>query len=98
MTKKPENIAIDPATLAEGHMRQVTIAHDDVVLSREEIGWVVEALILGLTSYGELEKVFTAKKFVQLQGEKWPAYLDVRHPGPPDIVATFACALMTLNV
>jgi hypothetical protein len=80
-------------------METITVGPDDVVLSRESIGWVVEALIIGLTSYGELEKVFSAQKTVDAIGGQWPAYLDVRHPtGDSDVVAKFACALQTLNV
>lgn len=79
-------------------MSTVTVADDDVVLTREEVSWVVDALILGLTSYGELEKVLSAKQMTEATGSEWPKHLDVRHPGPDDIVAKFACALMTLNV
>lgn len=79
-------------------MSTITVAEDDVVLSREEVSWIVEALILGLTSYGELEKVLSAKQMTEALGGEWPRHLDVRHPGPDDIVSKFACALMTLRV
>lgn len=99
MTKKPEDMAVEPAIPNEEHTTLVCVGPDDLVFSREAIGWVIEALVLGLTSYGELEKVFAAKKAVEATGGDWPEYLDVRHPtGDADVVAKFATALQTLNV
>lgn len=77
------------------------VKHDigDITLSKEQLRWVRDALLVGLASYGELEKVLNAKELREAMGQKWPEDLDVRHPtGDCEVVSRFATALMTIEI
>lgn len=91
MNMKPQDVAPNALTMAQ--------ADDDVILSRENIAWIREAILIGLTCYGELEKVINAKEMQESLGIEWPSYLDVRHPtGDCDVVSKFATALTVIDV
>jgi hypothetical protein len=100
MTKKPEDIAITPATSSEETWTMPSKNEaDDITLSREQLGWIRDALLIGLASYGEIEKVLNAKELRKAMGQGWPQYLDVMHPtGDCEVVSKFATALMAINV
>jgi hypothetical protein len=79
--------------------KQTTVLEDgDMVLSAEEKGWVLDALLLGLACWGEVEKALQSQEnYKAIRGVE-PEGFDVRHPtGTSDIAATFATALRTLQ-
>ncbi|WP_426271339.1 hypothetical protein ACN9MB_07430 [Dyella kyungheensis] len=99
MTKRPEQIAVAPATLSEVNMdNPLNALMTRRSFTREEIAWIREVVIIGLQSFGELEKVFGAKGMIESAGGEWPGYLDVRHPtGDTEVVTRFADVLRILN-
>lgn len=74
-------------------------AADEITLTAEECGWVRAALMIGLTSYGQLTQVISkVEAFKNIHGQR-PEWLDVRHPtGGDDDVSRFATALSVLGV
>lgn len=73
-------------------------AADEITLTAEECGWVRDALMIGLTSYGQLVQVLSKiEAFKNIHGHR-PDWLDVRHPtGADDDVSRFATALTVLG-
>lgn len=58
-----------------------------------------EPLLVGLASYGEIERLANAQGIAELAGQSIPPGLRVIHPtGSADTVSAFAEALRTLNV
>lgn len=100
MTKKPEDIAINPASIKPENWSMLGMGDgNDIALSREQLSWIREALLIGMASYGEIEKVLNAKELRESMGLQWPEYLDVRHPtGDCEVVSKFAAALMVINL
>lgn len=69
-----------------------------LTLDAEETGWLREAIVIGLTCYGQIEEILNTKDVLESTGQKWPDYLDVRHPtGSSDVVSKFATALTLLS-
>ena len=91
MNMKPQDRALNvPVDMRAG---------GEITLSKEEVAWIREALIIGLACYGEVEKMLDAQELRESLGAEWPGYLDVRHPtGSCDVVSKFADALMLTDV
>ena len=76
----------------------VELDDGDRVLSAESIEWILEAVMLGLVCWGELEKALSAIKGYKAISGKRPEWIDVRHPtGTADVTACFATALQVLQ-
>jgi hypothetical protein len=99
MTKKPENIAVHPAHAHEDYSAMpANPLMEKITFTREELNWIRDVVIIGLQSFGELEKIFSIKEVMERSDAKWPEYLDVRHPtGDAETVAKFADVLKVLN-
>lgn len=67
-----------------------------IVIDANEREWIMDALILGLTCWGEVEKARAAlAAYEEVNGER-PTWLDVREPGD-DVTARMATALSVLQ-
>lgn len=76
----------------------VELDDGDRVLSAETLEWVLGAVMLGLTCWGELEKALSAIENYRAISGKRPEWIDVRHPtGTADVTACFATALQVLQ-
>lgn len=74
-------------------------AHENVTFSREEISWIKNAVLLGLTSRGQLHKALEAKDVAGIIGSKLFEHLDIRSPtgSAAEEVAIFATAINVLD-
>lgn len=99
MTKRPENIAVQPAHAHEDRSAMpANPLMEEIAFTREELNWIRDVVIIGLQSFGELEKIFSTKEVMERAGSTWPKYLDVRHPtGDSETVTKFADVLKILN-
>ena len=70
----------------------------EITFNAEEIEWIREALLIGLTCLGDVEQRCSACEIAELQGVKWPDSARPLHPtGTADCVSKFATALTILN-
>lgn len=71
---------------------------DEITLSAENAEWIREALLIGLTCLGDVEKRCNAWELAESLGVKWPDGAKPMHPtGTADCVSKFATALTILN-
>ncbi len=71
----------------------------NVTLRADEVDSIREALLIGLTSYGEYVKARNAYELAELRGEPWPKEACPIDPtGCADAVAVFATALSELQI
>jgi len=98
MTVKPKSEvnSVMAAILGEIHSQSVD---DEVNFTREQIGYIREALVIGLTCLGEVEKIISIKQAAMSAGCQWADSLDIRHPtgSSGDAVSAFANALVSIN-
>lgn len=74
------------------------MASSKFVLEREEIDTIRNALLIGLASYGEVERLAEARQTREACGREVPEDLRVIHPtGSPTTVSEFAEALRALE-
>lgn len=102
MTVKPKSEAdsVVAAILSGAHTNGVSqSADDELTFTREQISWIREALLIGLTCLGEVEKVLSIKQVAMSAGCEWADGLDIRHPtgSGGDAVSAFATALVTID-
>lgn len=100
MTKKPAEIDMQPARAHEdAAIMPANPLMTRVTFTREELSWIREIVLIGLQSFGEVEKAIAAKELLERSGVELPSCFDIRHPtGESDTVAKFADVLRILNV
>lgn len=98
MTLKPKSEAdsVVAAILSEAQSQNVG---DEFNFTREQIAYIREALLIGLTCLGEVEKIISIKQAAMSAGCEWAGVLDIRHPtgSTSDAVTAFAHALVSIN-
>jgi hypothetical protein len=71
---------------------------EKITLSAEDVEWIREALLIGLTCLGDVEQRCSACEIDESLGAKWPDAARPMHPtGTADCVSKFAAALTILN-
>ncbi|MEV8518551.1 hypothetical protein ABZR86_02000 [Dyella marensis] len=98
MTVKPKSgsRAVEAAIL-DGTRQNID---NEMSLTREEVSWIREALLIGLSCLGQVEKVISVRQVATLAGHQWMDVLDdIRHPtgSGGDAVSAFATALTTID-
>lgn len=70
-----------------------------LTLDPEHVECVRKALVIGLTCYGEIEKVIGHSELLKLQGRPLDPNAIPAHPtGSDDVVGTFATALAFMGL
>lgn len=69
-----------------------------LVLEDEARNAVIQALLIGLESFGEIERIFNACDIAQMRGEHVPKEVKPSHPtGSADTIGVFATALRYMH-
>ena len=76
------------------------MTHDNFVIDADTLELVVDMLLVGLQSFGEIERLLNAAKLQELAGEPVPEMMRPIHPtGDAETVSRFADALrLTRNL
>lgn len=70
----------------------------DITLDREHAESILHALLIGLDSYGEIERIDDAHRLFASMNRDLPDELKPLHPtGAPDTIGTFTNALRLLT-
>lgn len=73
---------------------------NEMTFTREEVSWIREALLIGLSCLGQVEQVISIKQVATLAGHQWVDVIeDIRHPtgSSGEAVSAFATALTTID-
>lgn len=74
------------------------MAEAKYVFEHDQVKQIRHALLIGLDSFGEIERLVNARELHELGGEKVPENLRALHPtGAADTVCKFAAALRYLE-
>jgi hypothetical protein len=74
------------------------MAESKYVLDHDQVKQIRHALLIGLASFGEIERLVNAGELHELGGDKIPENLHALHPtGAADTVSEFAAALLYLD-
>jgi hypothetical protein len=74
------------------------MAESKYVLDHDQVKQIRHALLIGLDSFGEIERLVNARELHELGGDKLPEELCALHPtGAADTVSLFAGALRSLE-
>lgn len=99
MTMKPEDIAVAAANSPISvNTRVETLFDDDVVLNKEDIAMIRDVILIGLASYGEVQKMLNMQQAYEVADREWPIPERVLDPtGDVATISKFADALRTIQ-
>ena len=84
--------------MAGESVTQEFMAESKYVLDYDQVKEIRHALLIGLASFGEIERLSNARDLYEIDGKKVPEDLSPLHPtGNADTVSLFAGALRDLE-